>query len=116
MGSSKNRLHSQLRSSPNTTPGGQRSEALAMWGGPSSWRWVYLTRGVPGLGAGPREDGHTAVTSAWGDMEMDKEVEERPRSPTGYCSPAFTGQCSSRAKSDFTLRPPQPQARMVVSS
>lgn len=54
VGSSKNRPHGQLASSPNTTPGEQRSEALAMRGGLSSWHWVYITRRVPGLGAGPR--------------------------------------------------------------
>lgn len=116
VGSSKNRPHGQLGSSPNTTPGEQRSEALAMRGGLSSWHWVYITRGVPGLGAGPREDGQAAMNSTWGDMEMDKEVEDRPRSPTGYCSPAFTTQRTSCAKSDLTPRPSQPQAMIVVSS
>lgn len=64
MGSFENRPHSQLRSSQNPTPGGRCPGNV---GGSSFRHWVYLTGGVLGLEAGPREDGHAAVKCAGGD-------------------------------------------------
>lgn len=71
-------LREALRTGPTAGSGVAKTprQGALPWqcGGSSFWHWVYLTGGVLGLEAGPREDGHAAGKSAGGDGDDKEEV------------------------------------------